>query len=481
MPETDPSTLDLSPEQFRALGHRAVDLLAEQLRFSHSASARNPVSGDLRASLLHQPLPKQGRSPDEILSDFAARVLPHPLGNNSPRFFAWVNSPAAPFGVLAELLAAGMNSSVAGGDHAATYVEHAVLGWLKQLLGFPESAGGILASGGSVANLVGLAVMRHVKARGDARKQGFRDEPEQMTIYTSAQGHSCIQKAVELLGFGSDSLRRVPVDSEFRMDMEVLGEQVRADRAAGLRPVCVAASAGTVNTGAIDPLAAIADFCAQEDLWFHVDGAYGAPGILARQTTGLHRGMERADSLAADPHKWFYVPVECGAVFIRNAQTMRDTFSVVPPYLRDDTALPWFSEFGIQQTRGFRALKLWFTLQQIGSQGYEELISRDIELACSLRTRIRTRGDFELVSDGPLSVTCFRYAPPGATDPDGLNRRLLDLVQREGKVFLTSTELNGRFVLRACIVNFRTNEADLDLLLATLADAGRRVFSEPSR
>jgi len=226
---------------------------------------------------------------------------------------------------------------------------------------------------------------------------------------------------------------------------------------------------------AIDPLDALADLCAAEQLWFHIDGAYGGVGVLAEQTAGLYVGMERADSLAIDPHKWLYMPVECGCVFVRDAQAMRDTFSLTPPYLRDDANLPWFSEFGPQQTRGFRALKLWMVLQQIGEQGYRELITRDIELARALQARIRAHPDFELVAAGPLSVTCFRYTPPGTHDLDILNRRLLDRVQHQCQVFLTSTQLDGMFVLRACVVNFRTSEADLDVLLDVLAEAGRAV------
>ena len=422
-----------------------------------------------------QPLPDAGQPADEVLEAVANSVLPYPMGNASPRFFAWVNSPAAPLGVLAELLAAGMNASVAGGDHAATYVEHGVLGWLKQLVGYPAGSGAILVSGGSMANLVGLAVMRFVQAQGQIRAHGLAGEAAPMVVYTSTQGHSCLEKAVELLDIGHDYLRKIAVDADYRMDVDQLRAAIAADRAAGLRPVCVAASAGTVNTGAIDPLDAIADLCAAEGLWFHVDGAYGGVGVLARQTGGQYAGMDRADSLAIDPHKWMYVPVECGCAFVRDAQALRNTFSLVPPYLRDDNSLPWFSEFGPQQTRGFRALKLWMVMQQIGVQGYRELISRDIALARALQVKIRTRDDFELIAAGPLSVTCFRYAPPGVDDLDALNRRLLDIVQREGQVFLTSTQLDGRLVLRACIVNFRTSEADLDFLLDMLAEAGQRV------
>jgi aromatic-L-amino-acid decarboxylase len=470
--------IDLTSEQFRALGYRAIDLLADQLVALPDAPCRRALPDALRQGILQQPLPADGQPADDILDTVASTVLPYPMGNTSPRFFAWVNSSPAPLAVLAELLAAGLNSSVAGGDHAATYVEHAVLNWLKQLVGYPAGSGGLLVSGGSMANLAGLAVMRFVKAQGAIRARGFQGESAPMVVYTSTEGHSCLEKAVELLGIGHDYLRKIPVDAQYRMDMGQLRAAIAADRAAGLRPVCIAASAGTVNTGAIDPLDALADLCEAEGLWFHVDGAYGGVAVLAQQTAGLYAGMGRADSLAIDPHKWLYMTVECGCVFVRDAQAMRDTWSLVPPYLRDDASLPWFSEFGLQQTRGFCALKLWMVIQQIGAQGYRELISRDIALARSLQERIRRREDFELIAAGPLSITCFRYAPPGVGDLDALNRQLLSIVQREGQVFLTSTQLDGRLALRACIVNFRTSEADLDTLLDVLAEAGQRVLHD---
>ncbi len=469
--------IDLSPEEFTRLGYQAIDMLADGMRQNAERPVRRPVPDDIRERLMHAPLPETGTDPVALLEQIANFVLPYPMGNSNPRFFAWVNSPPAPLGILAELLAAGHNASVAGGDHAATYVEHGVLSWLKTVMRFPEDSGAILTSGGSVANLLPLAVMRSVKAAGNIRGGGLTAEPAPMIIYTSAQGHSCIQKAVELLGFGADNLRKIPVDADYRMDMDALKAQISADRTAGLRPVCVAASAGTVNTGAIDPLDAIADLCTAEDLWFHVDGAYGGFGILADQASGLYDGIERADSLAVDPHKWLYLPVECGCAIVRDQQAMRDTFSLVPSYLRDDAALPWFSEFGIQQTRGFKALKLWMVLQQIGVDGYRELITHDVAMAQALQAKVQARDDFELVAAGPLSITCFRYAPAGAEDVDGLNRRIPEIVQREGRAFLTGTELDGRPALRACIVNFRTTEADLDTLLDAVADAGQHVLS----
>lgn len=472
--------IDLSPDEFRRLGYRAIDILAEQLDTIRDYPTRQPVPDVVRERFMEQPLPELGCDPADLIESFAEEILPYPMGNDSPRFFAWVNSPPAPLAVLAELLAAGLNPSVAGGDHAATYVEHAVLNWLKTIMGYPSESGGVLASGGSVANLIALGVMRHVKTGGKIREKGFQDSASRMVIYTSTQGHGCIQKAVEILGFGHQNLRKIPVDADYRMDIEALKAQIAADRTDGLTPVCIAASAGTVNTGAIDPLDAIADLCEAENLWFHVDGAYGGVGILAKPD--LYKGLERSDSLAIDPHKWMYMPVECGCILVKDAAAMRDSYSLVPPYLRDDTAMAWFSEFSIQQTRGFRALKLWMVMQQIGIEGYRKLINRDIALAQTLQFKIQSRSDFELVAAGSLSVTCFRYTPAGVpqNDLDQLNRSLLNTVQHDGRAFLTSTELDGKLVLRACIVNFRTTHHDLDILLDVLAEAGQNALAAAS-
>jgi aromatic-L-amino-acid decarboxylase len=471
--------IDIPPEEFRRLGYRAVDLLTEHFAGLSRHPCRSPVPDEVRRDLLEQPLPDGPGDADALLDDIGSKILAYPMGNGSPRFFGWVNSPAAPLGALAELLAAGLNPSVAGGDHAATYVEHAVLRWIRQMVGFPAASGAILTSGGSVANLIGLAVMRHAKTDGQVRARGLGGTEPPLVVYTSTEGHSCIQKDIELLGIGHANLRRIAVGADWRMDVCALEGQMAQDRAAGLRPACVAATAGTVNTGAIDPLAVIADLCQAEGLWLHVDAAYGGPAALIPALADVYRGLERADSIAIDPHKWMYVPVECGCALVRDRQAMRDAFSLVPSYLRDDTALPWFSEFGIQQSRGFRALKLWIAIRQVGLEGYRRSISHDLSMAGSLQQRLRDAPDFELVAAGPLSITCFRYRPAAAggpdTDVDRLNRNILDAVQNEGRVFLTGTELQGRFVLRACIVNFRTRESDVDALLDAIRRAGQRI------
>jgi aromatic-L-amino-acid/L-tryptophan decarboxylase len=473
--------IDLSPDEFRRLGYRAIDVLADHLAALPTGKCRTPVPADVQRMLLQQPLPQGATDPDTLLDFVQSTIFRYPMGNGSPRFFAWGNSPSAPLGVLGDLLASGLNPSVAGGDHAATYVEHAVLAWMRTIVGVPSWTGGILTSGGSVANLTGLTVMRHVKTGGAVRGEGLLNGGARLVVYTSTEAHSCIQKAIELLGIGHHNLRRLPVSADWRMDVDALIERIAEDRAAGLTPACVVATAGTVNTGAIDPLAEIADLCRSEHLWFHVDAAIGGPAATLPETTPLFRGIERADSLAVDPHKWMYVPVECGCALVRDSAAMRDAFSLVPPYLRDDTALPWFAEFGIQQSRGFRALKVWLVLQQIGVDGYRECLTHDIRLAGALRRRIGDAPDFELIAAGPLSITCFRYRPErlyeDAARLDELNRLVLAAVQDAGDVFLTGTELAGRFALRACILNFRTEDPDLDTLLHAIRTAGERLVS----
>jgi aromatic-L-amino-acid/L-tryptophan decarboxylase len=473
--------IDLPPDEFRRLGYRAIDLLADHLAALPTGKCRTPVPAGVRRTLLEQPLPEGATDPDTLLDFVASTIVRYPMGNGSPRFFAWANSPPAPLGVLGDLLAAGLNPSVAGGDHAATYVEHAVLTWMRTIVGVGSWTGGILTSGGSVANLTGLAVMRHVKTGGAVRAEGLPSRGSRPVVYTSTEAHSSIQKAIELLGIGHTNLRRLPVSADWAMDVGALIAQIAEDRAGGLTPACVVATAGTVNTGAVDPLAEIADVCRSEHLWFHVDAAIGGPAAMLPDMAPLFHGIDRADSLAVDPHKWMSVPVECGCALVRDGAAMRDAFSLVPPYLRDDTALPWFSEFGIQQSRGFRALKLWLVLQQIGVEGYRECLTHDIRLAGALRRRIGEAPDFELVAGGPLSITCFRYRPEGLIEDaarlDELNRLVLAAVQDAGDVFLTGTELAGRFALRACIVNFRTKETDLQTLLGAIRAAGERLVS----
>jgi len=485
---------DLPPamdaEAFRRLGYRAVDLAAGHLSGIRGRPVYRQMPVEVRRTLYDAALPDHGEAPSAILDRFEAEVLPYPMGNGHPRFFGWVNSPPTPIGVAAEFLAAAMDPSCAGGDHAAIYLEHAAVRWLMELIGFPVAGSmGLLTSGGSMASLTALAAARQRAAHEDGwdlRADGLRERP-QLTMYMSTEAHTTLRKAAELLGIGSAAVRTVPVDAGYRIDLAALRERIAADRAAGCRPFCVVASAGTVNTGAIDPFDAIADLCAAEGLWLHVDGAYGAVGVVDPVVAPRYAGMDRAESIALDPHKWLSVPVECGCVLVRDGALLRDTFSLVPPYLRTEPdkgfgGLPWFAEYGFQQTRGFRALKLWMTLLHEGRAGIARTVSRHTRLARHLATLVEAEPRLELMAPVALSIVCFRYVPEGWRKDDarldGLNTRVMQEIQAGGEAFLTQALLDGRFALRANVLHYATTEEDLAALVAVVTREGARLAQD---
>jgi aromatic-L-amino-acid/L-tryptophan decarboxylase len=483
-----PAAPAMAPTAFRELAHAAVDLIADHLEGIADRPVFAPMTAAERESLLERPLPQDGVDPDALLALVEREIFAHPMGNGHPRFFGWINSPPTPVGVVGDLLAAALNPSCAGGDHAAIYVERAAVRWLMELVGFPvEGSMGLLVSGGSMASLTCLAAARHRAAAADGwdvRMRGLRDFPASLVLYLSDEGHSCMRKAAELLGLGRDAVQTIPVDGDFRMDVRALRQAVAADRAAGRRPFCVGASAGTVNSGAIDPLDDVAALCQAEGLWFHVDGAYGAIGAADPSLAPRYAGIERADSLALDPHKWLSVPVECGCALVRDGRLLRDTWSLVPPYLRTEEGkgfggLPWFSEYGFQQTRGFRALKLWMTLQHLGRRGVARLVGRHIALAHHLAAGVDAAPDLERVAPVTLSVVCFRYVPPGWTGDaarlDALNKLLVERTQAEGRAFVTGTVLGGRYALHACVLHYGTSEADVDALVEIVRETGARL------
>ena len=484
-----PPALDMA--SFRGLAHRAVDLVVDYLSGIGTRPVFRPLPPQQRLTLLDQPFPKEGLVPEAILDLFVRNVLPHPMGNGHPRFFGWVNSPPAPLGVLGDFLASAMNPSCAGGDHAAIYLERCTIRWLTELVGFPTAHSmGILLSGGSMASLTCLAAARHWAAASDGwnvRDEGLSNSRPRFVLYVSEEGHSCLRKAAELLGIGSAGVRTIPVNDRFQMDLNALRDAVTADRVKGGRPFCVAASAGTVNTGAIDPLAGLADFCAGEKLWLHIDGAYGALGILDPEIKPLYAGIDRADSLALDPHKWLSVPVECGCALVRDGRILRETFSLVPSYLRTEEGkgfggLPWFSEYGFQQTRGFRALKLWMVLQHSGRAGLAAVVTRHMRLAKYLAGLIDAAPDLERLAPVELSIVCFRYAPTELRDDNerltSLNQTIMERVQAGGETFLSGTVLLGRFALRACVLHYGTNEEDIQALIDVVRRAGSQALGE---
>jgi aromatic-L-amino-acid/L-tryptophan decarboxylase len=438
-----------------------------------------PYPPGLAAERLTAPLPEHGRPADELLDEIAATVLPWPLGNGHPRWAGWVNGPPSPVAVLADALAAAMNPSVAGGNHAATYVEKQAVRWLAELLGLP-GWGGLLVSGGSAATVHALAAARHRATGGAVREVGLDQVRAPLTVYASDEAHSAVTKAVELLGLGTDALRVLPADTDRRLPVDALAAALDADRERGARPMAVVASAGTVNTGAIDPLAGIAAVCAERGVWLHVDGAYGAPAVLDPRYAAALAPMAAADSVAVDAHKWLSVPYEAGAVLVRDEEGLRAAFRRVAAYLREDsdpdgvTWLPWFSEYGTQQTRGFRALKVWAALAHHGRSGYAAAIGRDLDLAERIADRVARAPQLDLVARG-LSVVAFRCAPAGVPpgELDGVNREVLRRVQLGGEAFLTGTELDGTFALRACVTNPRMRPEDADRIVDAVVRAVR--------
>jgi aromatic-L-amino-acid decarboxylase len=472
-------------DEIRRIGYRVVDLIADHLTTLPGEPVFRPVPPELAQQFLSTPPPQDPVSADDILNAFQQTIEPYPFGNGHPRFWGWVNSPPAVMGVFADALAAAMNPSCAGGNHAAIYVERQVTAWFREMLGFPATSMGLLVSGGSMATMTALAVARHLKSGVDVRADGLRDAPAPFAFYMSAEAHSCARKAIELLGFGSASVRTIATGVDYRMNVEALEAAIADDHARGVRPIAVIATGGSTNTGAIDDLFSIADLCRRHDVWLHVDAAYGGPAILSAEYAGALRAVAQADSVALDPHKWLFVPVEAGLVIVRDAEAMRSAFSLVPPYVRQSGSagevygLPWFSEYGFQQTRGFRALKVWMTLQQFGLSGYREAIEENLALAGYLADRVRSAPDLELAAPTSLSVVCFRFVDGSLGSEDAIasvNRSLLERLQLGGDAFITSTELRGRFTLRACFVNYRSRREDVDRLLAAVRTIGQELL-----
>jgi aromatic-L-amino-acid/L-tryptophan decarboxylase len=472
---------DLSPEEIRRMGYAAADAVAEHRERLVSRRVFGKVAD--RGALFEEPAPEEGQPFEQVLAFAREHILPYPMGNSHPRFYGFINATADPVGITADYLAAAMNSNCWGGDHAAIHVEDRVIRWLAGLLGFPAEAEGILVSGGSMANFTALAAARRAMSAGNVREEGLIGRPP-LAVYASDQVHSCVDKAVDLLGIGTNQLRKIATDDRFRIRLDLLEASVARDRRSGITPAIVVGNAGTVNTGAIDPLGELADFCRRESLWFHVDGAYGAMAAISERLAPLFAGMERADSIAADPHKWLYVPYEAGATLLREPGRLAAAFRKFPEYLAADSESPfpgpaWFAERGVELSRGFKALKVWMGLKTHGRRAYAAAIENDVRLARFLAGEVDRRSDFERLADSPLSIANFRYRPEGRALSDEaldrLNRRIINRLVEDGSFFLAPTVLKGRTAMRVAIVNFRTREEDLIALLEEAARIGREV------
>lgn len=473
-------------DTFRQLGHQMLDDMTDYLQTLRDKPVWQPVPDAVKQHF-QQPLPHNPTPEADVYQEFLNTILPYPMGNMHPRFWGWVMTSGTALGMLAELLTGATSVQMGGGEHGAIYVELQVLDWFKELFKYPKEASGVLVSGASTANLIGLTVARNTKAPFDIRKQGLQNSHPTMVMYVSTETHSCHQKNAELLGLGSDAIRFIPVNDRYEMDIAALRAAINADKAAGNHPFCVVGTAGTVKTGAFDDLEAIADICAAYDLWMHVDGAFGAM-IAFTDDADLKTaiaGMERADSLGFDMHKWMSIPFEAACALVRHGQAHYNTFTLTPDYLHHSarglaSAPVWLSDYGIQLSRGFRALKVWMSMKAHGASHFGKVITMNVAQARYLAQLVDDSPELERTANVPLNIVCFRYVQPGISEEglNLLNEELLIRLQESGVAVVSNSTLQGKYSLRMCNVNHRSTYADFDLLVKTVIDLGRELVRE---
>ena len=459
-------------DAFRRLLHEAVDGVVDDLAQVREEAAWRPVPEAVKAAL-REPLPRSGEPLEATLARFNELVRPYPTGNRHPRFLGWVHGAGNAPGVLAELLAAGMNANLGGREHAAVYVEREVVAWFAELFGFPEDASGILTSGTSMGNLLAVVV-----ARDAALARVANGEVPRLTAYAAAGVHDSVAKALRIAGLGADALRLIEVGDDAAIDVAALRARIDAARAAGARPFMVVGTAGSVDTGAFDRLGELADVCAELGLWLHVDGAFGALAIASPAHAHLVAGIERVDSLAFDAHKWLHAPYAVGCALFRDKRAHRAAFVSSPAYLGraergTASGAPWYADYGLELSREFRALKVWFTLRHYGIERLGASIARTCELAAALGERVREAADLELLAPVVLNVVCFRIAARGVEESalDRFNAAVAIAVQESGAAVPSTTVVGGKRALRVCIVNHRTRDEDLDVLLGAVRKA----------
>jgi glutamate/tyrosine decarboxylase-like PLP-dependent enzyme len=483
--------LDWDPARARAFGERVLDLWTELLeRLPELPVSRQHTAEEVRSAVA-LPIPDEPMPIDDLVAHLREVTLERSMYPGHAGFMAYIvgsgTVPAAP----AELLAAALDQNLGGWrlSPAATEIELHLMRWFAESFGLPSGAGGLMTSGGAMAAFVALKAAREARSGWDSREQGVAAGPR-LAIYASSEAHVVNERAADMLGLGRRAVRQIPVDEAFRMRVDALRDAIEADLAAGVRPIIVVATAGTVATGAIDPLEEIAALCEEHALWLHVDAAYGGIAALVPSLRPAFRGIERADSIAFDPHKWLYIPPAAGAVVVRDFRKLAEAFEVHPSYVHEDKARTGrgtdLMECGPQFSRGFSVLKVWVSLLAHGWNAYVRRIEHDIELARYLHRRVFERTEFEqMAPNPPLSIACFRYVPPDLPDGaereeylDRLNERLMTEIQLDGRVFPSNAVLDGRFVLRACIVNFRTEAAEIERLLEVAADLGAHLDAQ---
>lgn len=489
--------IEMAPDEFRALGHKLVDRIADFM----GAMPRGKVTpgetpGQVRAALgAGKGLPQQGSDPGGLLDEASQFLFDHSLFIGHPRFMGFITSSPAPIGALADLLAASVNPNVGGWvlSPAATEIEAQTVRWIAELLGYPADCGGLLVSGGNMANFVGFLAARRAKATWDVRSGGaISPDGKKLRVYTSAETHTWVQKAADLFGLGTDAIRWIATDDRQRMDVGALRKAIEADRAGGDLPFLVVGTAGSVSTGAVDPLPELSAVCKEYGLWFHVDGAYGGFAAALPEELGCPpdlKGLSLADSVAIDPHKWLYAPIEAGCVLVRDREILHDTFSFHPPYyyLQEHSEEPElnYHEYGPQNSRGFRALKVWLALKQVGREGYVRMLADDIALTRRMFEFVGQETELEAFTCD-LSIATFRYVPSdlerGTEETEAylnkLNAALVERIHTSGELFVTNAIIGGKFLLRACIVNFRTSLADVRALPGIVVRLGREADRE---
>ncbi len=471
MPEIPEDTLDPADWQaFRLQGHQMLDDMLDYLEHLRARPVWQPMPQEVRDGF-RQTLAGEPQELAAVHDAFMKDVLPYAVGNAHPGFMGWVHGGGTPVGMLAEMLAAGLNANLGGRDQAPVEVERQVVQWVRELFGFPETASGLFVTGTSMANLIGVLIARTAISGRAVRQHGVA-AGQRLVAYTAASAHISISKAMDIAGIGSDALRMIPVDGDYRMDVAALERAIASDRAAGWTPFFIAGTAGSVDVGAIDPLAALAEIAHREGIWFHVDGAYGALGMLAADIAPRLQGIERADSIAFDFHKWGQVPYDAGFVLVRDGALHRSAFASPAAYLKREArgmaaGSPWPCDYGPDLSRGFRALKTWFTIRVYGAEKLGRVISNTCVLARHLKRRIEAEPELELLAPVALNIVCFRYR---AADADRVNADIVVALQESGIAAPSTTTINGCLAIRAAIVNHRTNAGDIDALIdATLA------------
>ena len=495
-PDVRESSLDISTSELTELSEAVSQLVDEYFGQVGAVPLFPQTSAGKTIDQVGGELPVEPEPLDQLLADCRS-ILAGSRHNGHPRFFGYVASPSTPVGAFADLIASTLNANVTSwrSGPAATEIESLVVRWLGSLIGFSESAHGLLTSGGSMANTTALLIAQRNKTTADVSRAGLWNHQAPMTVYASEQVHMSIPKAADILGLGRDQVRTVACDDRFRLDIRALRERLNHDQQNGLIPFCVIASAGTVNTGAVDPLRDVAEVAREFGLWFHVDGAYGAPGSLDASKRPLFAGLELADSVSLDPHKWLYVPLDAGCLLVRDEAAARKAFTAgeadyIKVHEEDAGEAFAFWDYGMELSRRFRALKIWMTLRYYGSRRIAEAIADDNALAQYLAERVEAAEDFELLAPVELSICCFRYAPKGLleklefasqvereqieTELDELNTRIMLAVQRGGQAYVSNATIRGKFALRACITNFRTTRADIDKTLEIIRAAAVR-------